>query len=69
MAIDIKDQPRESYFSYDVNDSPGYDMKRPYDDPPLMASKPVAAAAYVMVVLCALIVITWLANVIAGFLA
>lgn len=67
MAIDVK-KPSRVYMDYDVTDVP-YDMKRPYDDPPLMASKPVAAGAYVMIVLCALIVITWLANVIAGFLA
>jgi hypothetical protein len=59
MAIDLKDQPRDSFFNYDITDS-GYDMKQPY-----RVSKPVGAAAYVMVVLCALIVITWLSSVIA----
>lgn len=63
MALDIKDQPRESFFDYDVTDQ-GYDMKGPY-----IPSKRVGAAAYVMVVLCALIVITWLTSTIAGMIA
>ena len=67
MAIDVK-KPSRVYMDYDVTES-GYDMKKPYDDPPLMASKPVAAAAYVMVVLCALIIITWLANTIAWWIS
>jgi hypothetical protein len=29
MSVDLKDQPRESFFDYDITDS-GYDMKQPY---------------------------------------
>ena len=63
MSIDLKDQPRESFFDYDITDT-GYDMREPYT-----VSKPVGAGAYVMVVLCALIVFTWLAQTIAGWIA
>lgn len=62
MAIDVK-KPSRVYMDYDVTDVP-YDMKQPYT-----VSKPAGAAAYVMVVLCALIVITWLCNTLAGMIA
>jgi hypothetical protein len=29
MSVDLKDQPRESFFDYDITQS-GYDMKQPY---------------------------------------
>jgi peptide deformylase len=63
MALDLKDQPRESFFDYDVTDS-GYDMTEPYQP-----RQGVGLAAYLMVTLCALIVITWLASTIAGMIA
>lgn len=63
MAVEIKDQPKTSYHDFDITES-GYDMKEPYT-----VSKPVGAAAYVMVALCALIIITWLCNLVAGFIA
>jgi hypothetical protein len=63
MSLNLKDQPRESFFDYDVTDS-GYDMKAPY-----IPGKRVGLAAYLMVTLCALIVITWLASTIAGMIA
>jgi hypothetical protein len=63
MAIDLKDQPRTSYHDFDITDS-GYDMREPY-----VPRKGVGLAAYLMVTLCALIVITWLASTIAGMIA
>lgn len=64
MAIDVKDQPKRAYMDYDVTDS-GYDMADPYR----RVSKPLGAGVYVMVVMCALIIITWLASTIAWWIA
>lgn len=63
MAVDLHDQPRDSYFSYDITGS-GYDMKEPYI-PRRRGVGPAEILMFLVVVGLCVPLITWFAMAVA----